>query len=927
MEGDGSTRHCVKVNSGIPHTILSKAPVNLSQCNQRPFSHPCLTRNDYNRAENEKTRHFKSSSSHTKLHITPISGAEIGRISPSNIQSQSAKRLCDSGTISFNKHVSYPGLSSAPRLAVQARYFPGLLSFENGRVTQALPTPGLQPRIVRNDVSSIRFKHCSENLLNSHKLGGSIIARKMECKNRSLSRRFFNSPPRYKHASRACPTNSSYVTNSGMEDKLRKICSKSSEEHCLFRNTLENLGQSKILAKRKICHNNRKSDPNSQPGINQSKRSTENSRATELCQLRCSSRSAPSSATVNVHEHSPRQIVDELPVTTGCLQRTKLVDTELSVVNTTSLSPSDKFSSNRRVGSGMGSTAERTGSYGQLVTRGTDIALQPKRNAGHIVCFIEPSSRTATQLNPHTMRQQDRSCSSTKRGRHEIFTPDEYNLSNLEPDGSTSNTLQHTPHPRQVQQRCRSFIAISPTPGVAPTSGLCRNSICQMGNPNNRSICLRGRACSLQLCESRPERPPSPVSRRVQHSMEFPARMGVSTTVSDPQSSDSLKSGNRNISTGSASVGKGILALGPQSPSSSSTADAEEAAETPNRYVNGSSTPAGQRHNARGLEMWGWSEAIKLWNPEQLSLLKNSWRKSTVKTYEVAWNRWTTWCISKNISTNNPTGAQLAQFLSDLHLVHHLSYSTILLHKSVVSTLCNTEASGHLSTHVLVKHILKSIALKNPKTSKPPVWDVSKLTSYLTNYTVDVTNNFQILRHTAILLLLCSGRRIHDLTLLTIDPSHCIRSDDNIIFWPRFGSKTDSSTYRQSGWKLLSNTNNSNLNPVFWIDKAIDLLKERRNSAKSLNLFVTIRGAAKPASRTIIAGWIKTLFKEAGITAAPGSVRSAVASKSWLENHSLDEILSRGNWRSANTFQTYYRREVIGNNSSETVTQLFKPIN
>lgn len=344
-------------------------------------------------------------------------------------------------------------------------------------------------------------------------------------------------------------------------------------------------------------------------------------------------------------------------------------------------------------------------------------------------------------------------------------------------------------------------------------------------------------------------------------------------------------------------MGESFLACGPKSPSARSTTNSKKPTETSNRHIDGTSTSRCREHSSRGMEVWGWSEALGTWNTEQVSLLRNSWRKSTVKTYEVAWKR--SWSNSNNVDINNPTGSQLAKFLSDLYLVHNFSYNTILLHKSVVSTLCNAESSSCLSSHVLVKHILKSIALKNPKASKPPVWDVSKLTTYLATYTINSKNIFKVSRHTAMLLLLCSGRRIHDLTLLRVDPKHCIKSDDSITFWPQFGSKTDSNSYRQSGWKLLLNNDAQNLNPLFWIERMEMLLNDRRNTAKSFNLFITVRGVAKPASRTVIAGWIKSLFKEAGITATPGSVRSAVASKSWFENHPLDEILSRGNWRSA----------------------------
>ncbi|CAK1598123.1 unnamed protein product [Parnassius mnemosyne] len=232
-----------------------------------------------------------------------------------------------------------------------------------------------------------------------------------------------------------------------------------------------------------------------------------------------------------------------------------------------------------------------------------------------------------------------------------------------------------------------------------------------------------------------------------------------------------------------------------------------------------------------------------------------------MRIYEAAWKRWVSWSCNKKVDPKNPTGSQLAQFLSDLYLIHGLTYNTILLHKSVVATLCNIENSTHLSSHVLVKHVLKSISLKNPKQSKPPIWNVSELISFLTAYKVDSKNIFQTSRHTASLLLIYSGRRLHDLTLLRVDPNHCIKSEDSIIFWPEFGSKTDRSDYRQSGWKFVANNTHCNLNPLFWIEQTITLLNERRSSARSSNLFITLRGAAKPASRTVIAGWVKTYFQ------------------------------------------------------------------
>lgn len=325
--------------------------------------------------------------------------------------------------------------------------------------------------------------------------------------------------------------------------------------------------------------------------------------------------------------------------------------------------------------------------------------------------------------------------------------------------------------------------------------------------------------------------------------------------------------------------------------------------------------------------MWGWAQNLNFWDTAQIDLLKGSWRASTLKTYKPAWNRWVSWCKTNKISSEGPSGSDLARFLADLHIKYKLSYSTILLHKSVVSTLCNVNDSGALSNHVLVKHILKSISIKKPTPCKSPVWNIDDFVSYLAERTINNDNIFDVSSQTAALLLLCSGRRIHDLTLLSIDKDNYVKSVEHnfITLWPSFGSKTDSSDHRQSGWKLFKNDQNINLDPVYWVERTVSLLAVRREDAKSHNLFITTRGAARAASRAVIAGWIKTLMRQAGIVATPGSIRSAVASKNWLDNFSMEDIMARGNWKSANTFIKFYKRQVMDSSRSNSITRLFNP--
>lgn len=218
----------------------------------------------------------------------------------------------------------------------------------------------------------------------------------------------------------------------------------------------------------------------------------------------------------------------------------------------------------------------------------------------------------------------------------------------------------------------------------------------------------------------------------------------------------------------------------------------------------------------------------------------------------------------------------------------------------------------------MIKKTLKAISLQNPPEHKPNTWQIEDLTNWIKSRHMDCSNLFQISQHVAVLLLLATGRRIHDLTLLHISPNHCIIDSDAIIFWPVFGSKTDNATYRQSGWKLSKNIDKV-FDLCYWIQQLINASDQRRKADRSLtNLFITTRGKVKAASRSVIAGWIRTLFKQADIRSSPGSLRAAVASDNWSrKNLNMDEVLSRGNWRSSNTFLKFYCKEIQPSNTNK----------
>ncbi|KOB66159.1 putative reverse transcriptase-7 [Operophtera brumata] len=224
---------------------------------------------------------------------------------------------------------------------------------------------------------------------------------------------------------------------------------------------------------------------------------------------------------------------------------------------------------------------------------------------------------------------------------------------------------------------------------------------------------------------------------------------------------------------------------------------------------------------------------------------------------------------------------------------------------------------------------------QRPQTSKDQKHDSFKERSaaWLRHNPPDESNLFQVSRHLAILLLLSSGRRVHDLTLLRIDSGFIVQSENEVIFWPQYGSKTDKTKYIQSGWKLIKNKEQL-WNIVYWIKLYIELSHQRRHPDGKIipSLFVTTRGKTGPASRSVIAGWVRTALLSAGIEAGAGSTRSAVATFRFNNCVPLDELLKKGNWQGPDNFFKHYYKEIDksppcdDSNDKIMITESFVPL-
>jgi hypothetical protein len=575
----------------------------------------------------------------------------------------------------------------------------------------------------------------------------------------------------------------------------------------------------------------------------------------------------------------------------------------------------------------LGSADERQCSIRNVDAQANSMALQSQGN----VC--DYSSHKALQVESSwvsrysTIRQPNSGCLHSQGGRYTVKGPPQH-------DVPTARALRQMEHHNnsgipswQVQRY--SGQAVQGTTGgrVASTSPSPEGSLSKVRSTSDRPVCERPNTGGEEVCLERYSGSFVTVLQRFQSPVAVPTGLGVPSTELNASGFASPKFGSGSLLGGSTNVEECILAAGPQATGPMQTHDNQEPTISADRSQHEPSPTTGTRYGIEHLEDCGWSDVTRDWTDAERALLKSSWRESTPRTYKPAWSRWIRWCTANNFHYKYPNATSVSRFLAFLYLEERLSYQTILLHKSVILTFGRPENNINLNSHFLVKHILKAISLRSPRAEKPPIWDPSELVAWLRDHLPTKESLFEASRRLACLLLLASGRRVHDLTLLRVYPSHYSEEGDSVILRPAFGSKTDTATYRQSGWMLLKHSNSVDVCPVFWLKKVIELGAQRRTAECDGALFISICGPAKAASRTVIGNWIKSLLREAGISASAGSIRSAVASLNWYENFPIEDILSRGNWRSENTFAKFYRREIIGKSHSQNnLSMNFKPL-
>lgn len=890
-------------------------------------SYSLFVRNENSSTTNDRNGSFGGCPSKFGFLCKPIPNIKGGRVIPPHFQSAEIKSICLRKQIPTCESEQSTDVSATQRLYGQNRPFECLFSFEHSACSQTVSSSGFRRTNPPNDMSSVRVGLCSESLCLCNQLGGPSLTGERN-KDTDLSGRFSYSPPRQRYISNASPVHSQYSGIPRLANQLQQIDSFPSDLFAISGNNLGSRIKQYVPTDGEMSLNKFENSAYHKMQESQPETDSESTRQPKFCWLCNPIRPVKLSKTTTTVQLSPSTRPDShVSPAKSSAQRTEMVVTKCQKEGKNFSTTSKSLHFNRCLWHRLGLPDRSLRSLGHLVRVRSNSSLKYEGDASYSKCSKRARSCPGRFLSFCSIGQQDSPIIPSQRRRNEIQALNEAHLSNFSNITKLQYSFNPPLSPRKIQCRGRSPLKRFSSFRMASASSIDNESFQQVGTSPDRPFCIQRSSCCTHLCDLGCKGRTGPLHRCIFPHMAIQFGMGLPPTIPDSKSLDTSKQRDRSLLIDCPQMGQGFLESRSKKTCCSSSSVDSQLTGSLNRYSDEEVASKGERPNVGDMEMWGWNSALKSWTPTQMELLRTSWRDSTKRSYSVAWRRWCTWSKNNKVSIESPSGSDLARFLSDLFLKDDLSYNTIIFHKAVISTLCDPNKTSPLSKHPLVTRILKAISVQKPKQIKPPIWDIDVVSSWLAN-SFDVNFSlYECSRRTACILLLCSGRRVHDLTLLSTDTNHFSISDSEAIFWPLYGSKTDSYTHRQSGWKLINNEQSAQaLNPVFWVKSLVDLSRSRREESKISNLFLTVRGFPKAASRTVLANWIKSVLRESGIEASAGSTRSAVASKNWVMNFPLDQILERGNWKSHNTFVRFYKREIRPSTSAPTITHLFKPV-
>ncbi|XP_072168449.1 uncharacterized protein [Diadema setosum] len=301
-------------------------------------------------------------------------------------------------------------------------------------------------------------------------------------------------------------------------------------------------------------------------------------------------------------------------------------------------------------------------------------------------------------------------------------------------------------------------------------------------------------------------------------------------------------------------------------------------------------------------------------------------RDSTVQSYNSRLTAYFAWCEEQALSPRTTPLLRMADFF--IHLFDKgLALRTIRAYRSTIAVVHSGFEDGSMVSNApTLTRLFKAFFLKRPPTKTLlPSWSLPRVMRALVGPPFEPLAKASLARltwKTAFLLAVACGHRRSTLHALSTAPGHIRWERDGVtlIPSPTFIAKNQTSSTKPVEIFISPLTAFSSV-PEDKVWCPVRSLKWYLGRTKSFRkhdqLFLICKEPHSPASRDSVSRWIVNAIKAAGPEALTGpdlphahDTRSISTSWDLFAGVSQEDILKAAYWSSANSFISYYLRDV-----------------
>ncbi len=281
---------------------------------------------------------------------------------------------------------------------------------------------------------------------------------------------------------------------------------------------------------------------------------------------------------------------------------------------------------------------------------------------------------------------------------------------------------------------------------------------------------------------------------------------------------------------------------------------------------------------------------------------------SSQRSYNTSWCEWVRWNDRKSMDPMWLSVVKLSCFLSYLFR-HGLAWNTIGIYRSSICSILQPHKTKTCASSPIIKKLMKGFFKKRPPQRKKfTPWDVQKVLKKLASMGSPKDLNLkQLSWKTATLVALATGKRVADMSLMSMSQAYMFLGRDQIVFNLLPGVKTDRPGHQSNQVTIYRNKKNPSLCPVLYLKQYLIRTKPFRGP-NNHKLWIGCNSLHLPVCARTIGSWIKTIITSAKAQLSPGAIRSVVASICYSQNVSIPQILEAGDWSTVSTVNNHYFR-------------------